>query len=161
MNNLDLNTIRDRLRKFVNERDWNQFHNPKNLAIALSVESSELLELFQWLTDAESQELDKEKQREAQRKWAQNNKIPTIKKRERNAKVRLKKQIWFKKYKKQFSCKCGESDPRCIDFHHVRGKFKEVGVMVSQGYSNKRIIEEIEKCDSICSNCHRKLTFKL
>ncbi len=70
MNNLDLNTIRDRLRKFVNERDWNQFHNPKNIAIALSIESSELLELFQWLTDAESQELDKGKQREAEMELA-------------------------------------------------------------------------------------------
>ena len=66
----DLNSIRDRLRKFVDERDWDQFHNPKNLAMALSVESSELLELFQWLTDAESQELDKEKQKEAEMELA-------------------------------------------------------------------------------------------
>ena len=70
MNVHDLNTIRDRLRKFVDERDWDKLHNPKNLAMALSVESSELLELFQWLTDAESQELDEEKRREAEMELA-------------------------------------------------------------------------------------------
>jgi NTP pyrophosphatase (non-canonical NTP hydrolase) len=48
---------RDRLRKFVAERDWDQFHSPKNLAMALSVEASELLEHFQWLTEAESRSL--------------------------------------------------------------------------------------------------------
>ena len=38
----------ERLRKFRDERDWGQFHNPKDLAISFSVEASELLELFQW-----------------------------------------------------------------------------------------------------------------
>ena len=50
--------LRDALRRFAVERDWQQFHTPKNLAIALSVEASELLEHFQWLSDAESQSLD-------------------------------------------------------------------------------------------------------
>jgi dCTP diphosphatase len=54
----DLVELRDALRRFAAERDWEQFHTPKNLAIALSVEASELLERFQWLTDAESQSLD-------------------------------------------------------------------------------------------------------
>ncbi len=53
-----LTELRDRLRQFADERDWEQFHSPKNLAIALSVEASELLEHFQWLTDAESARLD-------------------------------------------------------------------------------------------------------
>jgi dCTP diphosphatase len=38
----------DRIRKFRDERDWLQFHNPKDLAVSISVEASELLELFQW-----------------------------------------------------------------------------------------------------------------
>src|ERR1700730_17715748 len=46
--------LRDRLRDFAAARDWNQFHSPKNLAIALSVEAGELLEHFQWLSDKES-----------------------------------------------------------------------------------------------------------
>ena len=42
------------LRVFANERDWEKFHSPKNLSMALSVEVSELLEHFQWLTEEES-----------------------------------------------------------------------------------------------------------
>ena len=45
------------MREFAAVRDWNQFHTPKNLAIALSVEAGELLEEFQWLTDQESRAL--------------------------------------------------------------------------------------------------------
>ncbi|MCA2998046.1 MAG: nucleotide pyrophosphohydrolase [Rhodocyclaceae bacterium] len=53
----DLNTLRDQLRTFAAERDWDQFHSPKNLASALAVEAAELLEKFQWLTEAESRSL--------------------------------------------------------------------------------------------------------
>lgn len=45
------------LRRFAAERDWDQFHSPKNLAAALSVEAGELLEHFQWLTEEESRAL--------------------------------------------------------------------------------------------------------
>lgn len=44
--------------QFAADRDWDQFHSPKNLAMALSVEAGELLEHFQWLTEQESAELD-------------------------------------------------------------------------------------------------------
>ena len=53
----DLESLRDQLRTFASERDWDQFHSPKNLAAALAVEASELLEHFQWLTEAQSQQL--------------------------------------------------------------------------------------------------------
>ena len=46
------------LRAFASERDWDQFHSPKNLAAALSVEAAELLEIFQWLTEAQSANLE-------------------------------------------------------------------------------------------------------
>ena len=46
----DLETLRVRLTEFAMERDWDQFHNPKNLAMALAGEAGELLEHFQWLT---------------------------------------------------------------------------------------------------------------
>lgn len=49
--------LRDIVRSFVAERDWAQFHTPKNLAIALSVEASELLEPFQWLQAGAREEL--------------------------------------------------------------------------------------------------------
>ena len=53
--------LRNKLRQFAAERDWDQFHSPKNLAMALSVESAELLENFQWLSDAESAALAPER----------------------------------------------------------------------------------------------------
>lgn len=42
------------MRTFVSDRDWQQFHSPKNLAVALSCEAAELLEHFQWIDNAES-----------------------------------------------------------------------------------------------------------
>jgi NTP pyrophosphatase (non-canonical NTP hydrolase) len=53
--------LRNKLRQFAADRDWDQFHSPKNLAMALSVEAAELLEHFQWLSDAESGALAPEK----------------------------------------------------------------------------------------------------
>jgi NTP pyrophosphatase (non-canonical NTP hydrolase) len=53
-----LDQLRDALRAFTAARDWERFHSPKNLAMALSVEASELLEVFQWLSEADSRNLD-------------------------------------------------------------------------------------------------------
>jgi len=52
-----LTQLRDALRQFAAERDWDQFHSPKNLASALAVEAAELLERFQWLTEDQSRRL--------------------------------------------------------------------------------------------------------
>jgi NTP pyrophosphatase (non-canonical NTP hydrolase) len=52
-----LEVLAEQLRVFACERDWDQFHSPKNLAMALSAEVGELLEHFQWLTEAESASL--------------------------------------------------------------------------------------------------------
>jgi dCTP diphosphatase len=52
-----LESLRKQLAEFVAERDWDQFHNPKNLAMALSGEAAELLEHFQWLTPAQAADL--------------------------------------------------------------------------------------------------------
>ncbi|HEX2830631.1 MAG TPA: nucleotide pyrophosphohydrolase [Burkholderiales bacterium] len=52
-----LTQLRDRLRAFAAERDWDQFHNPKNLAMALSGEAAELMEHFQWLTFEQAADL--------------------------------------------------------------------------------------------------------
>ena len=46
--------LRALVRRFVDERDWGQFHTPKNLAMSLSIEAAELMEHFQWLTADES-----------------------------------------------------------------------------------------------------------
>ncbi len=53
--------LRTAIGKFISERDWEQYHSPKNLAMALSVEASEIVEHFQWLTEEESRNLSPEK----------------------------------------------------------------------------------------------------
>jgi dCTP diphosphatase len=56
-----LKDLREKLNQFVAERDWAQFHTPKNLAMAMIVEAAELVEQFQWDTPTESQSLTPEK----------------------------------------------------------------------------------------------------
>jgi dCTP diphosphatase len=56
-----LAALRDALRSFAAERDWDQFHSPKNLASALTVEAAELLENFQWMTEGQSRVLTPDK----------------------------------------------------------------------------------------------------
>lgn len=59
-----LNKITERIIRFRDERDWKQFHNPKDLAISISVESAELLELFLWKNKKEVKEyIKKDKQK--------------------------------------------------------------------------------------------------
>lgn len=53
----ELESLRTRLREFAAARDWQQFHTPKNLAMALAAESGEVLEHFQWLTAEDSARL--------------------------------------------------------------------------------------------------------
>lgn len=61
-NQSELLMLRDRLRAFAAARDWDQFHSPKNLSMALMVEVAELMEHFQWLSEAQSGNLAPEKQ---------------------------------------------------------------------------------------------------
>jgi len=49
---LNLNALQATLRQFAAERDWQAFHTPKNLAMALMVEAAELAEIFQWMTQS-------------------------------------------------------------------------------------------------------------
>ena len=56
----EMEALRLAVRKFAEDRDWDQFHSPKNLASALTVEAGELLEQFQWLTEEQSKSLSDE-----------------------------------------------------------------------------------------------------
>lgn len=60
----DIARLQSELRTFAQERDWEQFHSPKNLAMSVSIEAAELLEHFQWLTDAQSRELSEEQRQQ-------------------------------------------------------------------------------------------------
>ncbi|MCD8521394.1 MAG: nucleotide pyrophosphohydrolase [Saccharospirillaceae bacterium] len=59
----DLDEIKEKLRQFSLARDWDQFHSPKNLSMALAGEVGELLELFQWLTEEQSKNLTREQRK--------------------------------------------------------------------------------------------------
>lgn len=66
----DLEQLTQRLRSFADARDWQQFHSPKNLSMALIVEAAELVEHFQWLTEDQSRVLSTEKLREVELEMA-------------------------------------------------------------------------------------------
>jgi NTP pyrophosphatase (non-canonical NTP hydrolase) len=66
----DLARLRALVREFVDERDWDQFHSPKNLASALTVEAAELLEHFQWLQNGRLDELGPDKLTEVRHEMA-------------------------------------------------------------------------------------------
>lgn len=54
----NIQQLKDKIAKFVQERNWNQFHNPKNLAMSIAIEASELMEIFQWLSMEESWDIN-------------------------------------------------------------------------------------------------------
>lgn len=58
---MDMQKIESIIKKFSQDRDWDQFHNPKNLAMALSVETAELVEIFQWLEPSQVLDIDDDK----------------------------------------------------------------------------------------------------
>lgn len=88
-------------------------------------------------------------------RWYYRNRERDIAKKDRR-RARLRR--WLHEYKHDHcSCReCGESDPACLDFHHVGDKDLGVSKMVTDGYSAERIREEIERCVVLCANCHRK-----
>lgn len=68
---------------------------------------------------------------------------------------------WFTEYKKSLACsRCGFSHPAVIDFHHAGNKEAAVSRLVAMGCCKERILEEIAKCETLCSNCHRILHYE-
>lgn len=61
MADADFDELKEQVRRFVAERDWEKFHSPKNLSMALIAEAAELVEHFQWLTEEQSCNLTPEK----------------------------------------------------------------------------------------------------
>lgn len=75
--------------------------------------------------------------------------------------AKRKKEIkdWFKNYKQSLKCnRCPEDHISTLDFHHRDSSKKDISISVaiSNGWSIKRILKEIEKCEVLCANCHRK-----
>lgn len=69
-NKQELDILKDRLRQFAQERDWDQFHSPKNLAMAMVAEAGELVAHFQWLTEEQSKQLTTDKLGEVEEELA-------------------------------------------------------------------------------------------
>jgi hypothetical protein len=99
---------------------------------------------------------DRKVNREAQRKWYASHKH------EQSVRVmddRKKTRNLVDNIKGKSRCiECGESHPACLDFHHRDSSTKlfDLSRRSINGVGRKRILEEIEKCDVLCSNCHRK-----
>ena len=91
------------------------------------------------------------------RQWYEQNKTRVV-----GSVVERKRELtrWFNEYKAQLKCgQCGEDHPACLDFHHRDRSEKVVTVawVANLGWSVAKMLTEIEKCDVLCSNCHRKL----
>lgn len=83
----------------------------------------------------------------------------------RQVKQKYKREMiaWYRHYMSQQRCeRCGEDHPATLTWHHrePRDKTHAVSYMVSRGYSRNTIMEEIDKCDCLCANCHAILHFE-
>lgn len=99
---------------------------------------------------------DKEKQKQAQKDHYQENKQDY---RNRLKKRRKDNAAFVQTYKCGKSCsRCGESNPLCLEFHHV-GDDKEDCVTrgINSGWAIEKLKAEIDKCEVLCANCHRKI----
>ena len=100
-----------------------------------------------------------DKMRQYRKDWYYKNREKSITK----AAIRNREfKDWFADFKKSLSClKCGEDHPAALDFHHRNPleKDMEVSNLISKG-NKQKILDEISKCDVLCSNCHRKLHYE-
>ena len=78
---------------------------------------------------------------------------------ERKKQARIYAREYVLNYLTRHPCEsCGESDIRVLEFHHIGDKDQTISQMVGDGLSIERIQKELDKCQVLCSNCHRKLT---
>ena len=104
---------------------------------------------------------DIEKRRETSRRWyARNREAEIARIALMQPKLRRRRVEWLEDYKRERGCvRCGETHPACLQFHHrdPKQKLLELSLAIRKYWSMKRILEEIEKCDLLCANCHAKL----
>ncbi len=99
-----------------------------------------------------------EKKREYHRQYYLDNKSKIL---AQSKKDKNKKRKWFEEFKSSLKClKCGEDHPACLEFHHKDSSQKEFSISSYQGRGRDRLRAEIEKCEMLCSNCHKKLHWK-
>lgn len=104
----------------------------------------------------------RECRKEQVEKWYIKNKeghLKNVQARKRRFRQEVRQYVW--EYLLNHPCiECGEKDPVVLEFHHRYGKDKAVSVMVAGGYPIEKIQAEIDKCDVLCANCHRRKTMK-
>ena len=105
-------------------------------------------------------EARRSKQKKYYKKWYAKNRKKRIKQaayyRDRSRKRNRKYVIDFKL---KHPCECGECEPVCLSFHHVRGeKLANVADLVNSACGLKKLQEEMDKCDIMCLNCHARIT---
>ena len=92
--------------------------------------------------------------------WYEKNKdghLANVKARKHEVRDLARNYVW--EYLSVHPCvECGETDPVVLEFHHRSGKDKAVSELVAAGFSIATIQAEIEKCDVLCANCHRRKT---
>ena len=103
--------------------------------------------------------LTAEEKRQYERNW-----YKTIGKEKRitaNKKWEHKKLDEFREIKKTLKCnRCSENHIACLEFHHIDPSGKEGNIgQICRSYSTERLLKEIEKCEILCANCHRKLHY--
>ena len=80
---------------------------------------------------------------------------------DKNRETRRNNQVYVLNFLRSHPCvACGENDPIVLDFDHIEKKLLSVSKMVTKLWSIKKIQEEIDKCQILCSNCHRRKTAK-
>ena len=80
-----------------------------------------------------------------------------------NRKIRKSRtRLWYIDFKNDLQCeRCSETHIACLEFHHKDDdKLFNISTSAGQGFSKKKILEEMEKCNILCSNCHRKLHYE-
>ena len=100
--------------------------------------------------------------RECNRKWhADNREHHNALIRARNKRLRTERRHLMLEFLSSHPCvDCGETDPLVLEFDHLRDKNFNVSEMISRGdFSWESILREIEKCDVVCANCHRRRTY--
>ena len=101
-----------------------------------------------------NREEELKKARVYMKEWYKNNKHKV---KEYHKTKYAKDRQWMDEFLSSAKCShCVESDPRCLDFHHVLPKGREKSVSSMLIYSKERILKEISKCIILCANCHRK-----
>lgn len=99
-----------------------------------------------------------EDQKKCWRRHYQNNKQ---KYKDKSKQTRVSSRRWLQEYLKFHPCvRCGETDIRVLDFDHLRDKVTEVTSLVQRCCGVAKVKEEISKCQVLCSNCHRIITWE-